>query len=224
MTDARRVGTTARAAPAATGRSYLQAAGDAWPGDLCPPAPLVLAGELCLPPAAAPEPVPEGARPVLGDVLVVAPRVTASHRAAALALLLPHRHGVVVRATAAWVWTGAPCLRPCRVDLAVPPSPPGLPGPGPAPRRAGLPVRRTRWTAGTPWSLVAGVAVTTPASTAAECARRLPAPTARRCLEALTRGGLVDLAEVAGLLRPTGHARAPSPPGTAGALTLLASL
>ena len=102
--------------------------GGGWPGDRCPPAPLVLAGELCLPAGG----VPDGARLVLGDVLAVAPDLTPAHRAAAVALLLPHGHGVLVRATAAWVWTGEPSLRPARADLAVPPAPPALPGPRPA--------------------------------------------------------------------------------------------
>ena len=191
-----------------------------WPGDRCPPFPLVLAGELCLPPGT----VPEGARRVLGDVLAVAPDLTPAHRAAALALLLPHGHGVLVRATAAWVWTGEPSLRPARADLAVPPSPPGLPGPRPAPDRSAVAVRRTRWSPGTAWSRVAGVAVTVPVATAAECARRLPEALARRCLVALVRAAQVDLDEVVALLRATARARAPAPPGTAEALRLVASM
>ena len=206
--------------PAAPGATGGTARSTGWPADRCPPAPLVLAGELCLPPGTA----PEGARAVVGDVLVVGPDLTPAHRAAALALLLPHGHGVLVRATAAWVWTGEPSIRPARADLAVPPSPPPLPGPRPAPGRSAMAVRRTRWSPGTPWSRLAGVAVTHPAATAAECARRLPEAVARRCVLALRREARVDLDEVVGLLRAAARARAPAPPGTAEALRLLATL
>lgn len=122
--------------------------------------------------------------PVIGDVLVLAPRVTAAHRAAALVLLLPHRQGVVVRRSAAWVWTGQDDLRPSRIDLAGPLPAPVLPGPSPAPHRA-LPVRRTRWSPEATWGTLAGLPVTDPQTTAAECLRFLAAPLARRCLDAL---------------------------------------
>ncbi|WP_340293303.1 hypothetical protein, partial [Aquipuribacter hungaricus] len=185
----------------------------------CPPPPLVRAGELCLPPGAE----PQAARHVLGDVLVVAPQVTPEHRARALALLLAPAHGGVVRASAAWLWTGDPSLRPARVDLAPAPSAPPVPGPRPSPDRA-LPVRRARWWAGAAWTVVGGTAVTTPTTTAAECSRLLPVGPARRCVEALTLSASVDLEEVAHLLRAATPAGSPAPPGTADALALLASL
>ncbi len=189
-----------------------------WSVDRCPPAPLVRSDQLCLPPGAE----AEGAHHVLGDVLAVGPTVTAAHRAAALALLLPHRHGVVVRATAAWLWSGAPGLRPCRADLAVPPGAPPVPGPPPAAGRA-LPLRRTRWTA-SGWTLLGGLAVTDPVTTAAECARLLPAPLARRCVLAVLATSRTSPEAVAHQLRSGSRTGASTPRGTADGLALLDAL
>lgn len=199
--------TTARPAPAPA---------TVWCPDRCPPAPFVLAGELCLPTR---DP-PRGAQHVLGGVHVVAPEVTTGHRATAVALLLPRSHGVVVRATAAWVWSGEPTLRPSRIDLALPPSAPGLPGHRPGPDREALPVRRTRWVDGSRWTRLAGVAVSDPTTTTAECARLLDLPMARRCVNAMVGSGLVDPRRVVRSLRSHDRAR-PSPPGTTAALALL---
>ena len=168
--------------------------------------------------------MPDGARHVVGDVHAVATVVTATHRAAALALLLPHGHGVLVRSTAAWVWTGEASLRPGRVDLALPPSPPAVPGQRPGPDRVALSVRRTRWGAGSRWTRLAGVAVTDPTTTASHCARLLPGPRARVCVESLVRTVGVDPAEVARLLRGQDRPGAAAPPGTADALALLEAL
>lgn len=150
--------------------------------------------------------------------------VTAIHRVTALSLLLPRGHGVLVRSTAAWVWTGEVSLRPTRVELALPPSPPDVPGQRPGPDRVALPVRRTRWGAGARWTRLAGVAITDPTTTAAHCARLLPGPRARVCVESLVRAAGVDPDHVVRLLRGREGPRAPAPPGTADALALLESL
>ncbi len=211
---------TTRAAPATTAEalpSWVERIGGL-AGDPCPPAPLVLSAEMCLPPGSR----TEGAFHVIGDVLAIAPEVSVAHRAAALALVVRRRHGVVVRASAAWVWTGASSVRPSRVDLADPVPAPRLPGPTPAAYRS-LPVRRTRWTEGATWGLVSGVGVTDPTTTAAQCARFLPAAAARRCVEALVDVAGVDPREVVRLLSSSAAPGSRSRPGTAEALDLARS-
>lgn len=182
-----------------------------WAADPCPPPPLVLAGELALPPGRACL-----APRLLGDVHVTHAVVTAGDRARAVALCAAAGHGVLVRATAAGVWSGEPSLLPRHVDLATPAGGPRLPGPRPVGGRTGLPVRATRWEAPHVWVLLGGVGVSDLARTAADCARLLPGPLARRCLEALAEHPGFDGDDVAVRLRAAGPR-----PGLRQALDLL---
>jgi len=182
-----------------------------WATDPCPPDPLVLAHQLGLPPG-SPVPAPR----LVGDVHVTVPVASPGHRALAVAMSTQAGHGVLVRATAAWVWTGDAALLPRRTDLALPPEGPVLPGPRPAADRAALAVRLARWPPGSSWTVLAGVALTDPATTAGDCARLLPPALAARCLRALARGPGFDAVGVAHAL-----AQGPSRPGRRQALALL---
>lgn len=174
----------------------------------------MLAGELALPPGA-----PVAAPRLVGDVHVTSTVVTAGHRALALALSTPAGHGVLVRATAAWVWTGDPGLLPRQADVALPPSGPAVPGRRPGPGRLGLPVHLARWSPGASWTVLAGVAVSDPETTASDCARLLPPARASRCLRSLARSPGFDVERTrAGLVQ------GPPRPGRRQALALLAGL
>lgn len=185
-----------------------------WAVDPCPPAPLVLAAHLGLPPGAT------VALPwLVGDVHAAATFVSAADRARALALLLPASHGVLVRGSAAWVWSGDDALRPQRLDLALPEGGPSVPGPRPSPERTGLPVVRTRWLDGATWTVLAGVALSGPHRTASECARLLPPDRARTCLQALARSPGLQSDRLRAVLHKHPHR-----PGTRRALRLLTEL
>ncbi len=185
-----------------------------WRLDPCPRPPLVLAGELALPPGATCH-----APRLVADVHATRVPVTAVDRARAVALCSPAGHGVLVRASAAWVWSGHPDLQPRHLDLALPTAGPPVPGPRPGGARRGLPVRATRWDGPRAWVLLDGVPLTDPEVTAADCARSLPEPVARVCLQALARSPGVDLDRVVEALGPAGPR-----PGRRRALRLLQEL
>ena|GEM_PF-6075983 len=182
-----------------------------WALDPCPPPPLVLAGELALPPGGTcPAPL------LVGDVHVTRLLITAGDRARAVALCSPAGHGVLVRATAAWVWSGERSLLPRHVDLATPTNGPPIPGPRPSGLRTGLPVRASRCEGPLPWVVLGGVPLSDPARTAADCARLLNEPLARRCVQALAASPGFDVGITVARL----HAGGPRP-GLRQALQLL---
>ncbi|WP_380168293.1 hypothetical protein [Jannaschia sp. R86511] len=155
---------------------------------------------------------------LVGDVHVTAAVVGARDRALALALCARAGHGVLVRRSAAWVWSGEAELRPEHVDLARPPDGPPLPGRRPD-VGPGLPVRLTRWEPAGTWTLLDGVPLTDPGRTAVECARSLPLRLARTCVEALAAAPGFDVAAALTEVR-AGGAR----PGRRQAEDLLGSL
>ncbi|MGJ7442707.1 hypothetical protein [Aquipuribacter sp. MA13-6] len=189
----------------------LETTAPPWRLDPCPRPPLVLAGELALPAG-----VPCDAPTLVADVHVTRVPVAPTDRARAMALCSPAGHGVLVRQSAAWVWSGHPALLPRQVDLALPAGGPQVPGPRPGAGRRGLPLRATRWDGPRAWVLLGGVPLTDPEVTAADCARLLPEPVARVCVEALARSPGIDVTRVVTALR-AGGAR----PGRRRALQLL---
>lgn len=183
-----------------------------WALDPCPPEPLVLLDELALPPGASP-----AGTAVVPGVASTRAVVPAGDRAVAAALCCPAASGVLVRATAAWVWTGDVALTPTHLDLGTFPGAPALPGPRPDGRRHALAVRRSRWDTGTGWTRVGGVPVTDPVSTALGCTRLGDEQTASRCVTAMVVAGVVDPDELARRL-----ADEPARPGRARVTRMLA--
>ena len=152
--------------------------------------------------------LPHGTPPpgtcVVPGVVSARPVLRAGDRALAAALCCPAATGVLVRTTAAWVWTRDTSLAPARLDLATFPGAPPLPGPRPDGRPHALPVRRVRPDLRAGWTSARGVPVTDPLTTAVDCARLPEVDVARRCVRALTDRCGVDPSELAERLRTRG--------------------
>jgi hypothetical protein len=176
-----------------------------WLRDPCPPAPFVSIGT-----SGPAEQLPE----VLPGLRAAAPTGWADGapgapaRARALALVTGLRGGVVVRLTAAWVWSGRPRLPPASVRVASAPGQPlSVDRSATAVTQRDLVLSPTRWCADATWVTIGGVAVTDPTTTAAQCLRLDEAEAALQALADLRALDLVAEAELGARLRSPGPAR-----------------